>query len=66
MTSLTADNNALLIDTQDGEIVMTGPRVAVALTPAAAAETARRLAAAATQVGSADAVQASQTDPSKA
>lgn len=60
MTGLTADDAPLAIEAKDGEVVMTGPRVAIALTPAAAAETARRLAAAASSADK-EVDQASQT-----
>jgi hypothetical protein len=42
-----ASSEPLTIDTADGQVVVTGPRVAVALTPQAAAETAKRLGKAA-------------------
>lgn len=47
MTGLDAQQEALDVEAHSGEVVITGPRVAVALTPAAAAETARLLAQAA-------------------
>jgi predicted RecA/RadA family phage recombinase len=65
LNGLTADEDALSIEAKDGEVVMTGPRVAVALTPAAAAETARRLAEAAGNL-EADGDQASQTGSAEA
>lgn len=46
--SLKAQEDPLQITTLGGEVVITGPRVAVALTAEAAAETARLLAIAAT------------------
>ena len=45
--SLNAEERPLTVDVLDGEVVMTGPRVAIALQPQAATETARRLVAAA-------------------
>jgi len=45
--TLNAEEHPLSVDVRNGEVVMTGPRVAIALQPAAATETARRLAAAA-------------------
>ncbi|MFC3077697.1 hypothetical protein ACFODL_06310 [Phenylobacterium terrae] len=48
---LQADHAPLQVEAMDGEVVITGPRVAVALTAAAAAETARRIAEAAATAG---------------
>ncbi len=45
--TLNAEEQPLSVDVLDGEVVMTGPRVAIALQPSAAIETARRLVAAA-------------------
>jgi hypothetical protein len=44
---LEADEQPLSVQAVNGEVVMTGPRVAIALQPPAAEETARRLSAAA-------------------
>lgn len=46
---LDADLEALKVHVMNSEVVLLGPRVAVALSADAAAETARRLAAAAAQ-----------------
>ncbi|MCW6533918.1 hypothetical protein [Sphingomonas lycopersici] len=45
--TLNAEEQPLKVDVLNGEVVMTGPRVAIALRPSAATETARRLVAAA-------------------
>lgn len=45
--TLNAEEQPLTVDVLNGEVVMTGPRVAIALQPGAATETARRLVAAA-------------------
>lgn len=45
--TLNAEEQPLKVDVLNGEVVMTGPRVAIALRPGAATETARRLVAAA-------------------
>ncbi|MGK6355388.1 hypothetical protein ACMGDH_09175 [Sphingomonas sp. DT-207] len=45
--TLNAEEHPLKVDVLNGEVVMTGPRVAIALQPEAATETARRLVAAA-------------------
>ncbi|MBO9621654.1 MAG: hypothetical protein J7500_02980 [Sphingomonas sp.] len=45
--TLNAETQPLTVDVLNGEVVMTGPRVAIALQPNAATETARRLLAAA-------------------
>lgn len=45
--SMQAEGQPLSVSALDGEVVLTGPRVAIALKPFAAAETARRLADAA-------------------
>lgn len=45
--ALNAEEKPLSVAVLNGEVVMTGPRVAIALRPLAAAETARRLAEAA-------------------
>jgi hypothetical protein len=45
--TLNAEEQPLSVQALNGEVVMTGPRVAIALGPEAATETARRLAAAA-------------------
>lgn len=45
--TLNADEQPLDVEVLNGEVVMTGPRVAIALCPRAAMETARRLVAAA-------------------
>lgn len=45
--STQAEEQPLTVSALDGEVVLTGPRVAIALRPFAAAETARRLANAA-------------------
>ena len=45
--TLNAEEQPLKVDVLNGEVVMTGPRVAIALRPTAATETARRLLAAA-------------------
>lgn len=45
--TLNAEEQPLKVDVLNGEVVMTGPRVAIALQPGAATETARRLVAAA-------------------
>lgn len=45
--TLGAEEQPLKVDVLNGEVVMTGPRVAIALNPSAATETARRLVAAA-------------------
>ena len=45
--TLNAEHRPLSVDVLNGEVVMTGPRVAIALHPDAAIETARRLTAAA-------------------
>lgn len=45
--TLNAEQQPLKVDVLDGEVVMTGPRVAIALHPTAATETAQRLLAAA-------------------
>ncbi|GGD84369.1 hypothetical protein GCM10011515_00140 [Tsuneonella deserti] len=45
--TLNAEEQPLNVDVLNGEVVMTGPRVAIALKPGAATETARRLVAAA-------------------
>ena len=45
-----AEAQPLHVEVVNGEVVMTGPRVAVALDIGAAAETARRLMAAAQEV----------------
>lgn len=45
--TLEADEQPLTVQALNGEVVMTGPRVAIALKPSAAVETARRLTAAA-------------------
>jgi len=45
--TLNAEEQPLKVDVLNGEVVMTGPRVAIALRPNAAIETARRLVAAA-------------------
>ena len=42
-----AEEQPLSVSALDGEVVLTGPRVAIALRPFAAAETAKRLADAA-------------------
>jgi hypothetical protein len=53
---------ALRVEVLEKEVVLLGPRVAVALTAEAAAETARRLAEAAVQAAtSRESAQASQT-----
>jgi len=44
--TLDTEKHPLDVQVVAGEVVMTGPRVAIALTPEAATETARRLAAA--------------------
>lgn len=41
--TLNANDQPLSVTVLDGEVILTGPRVAVALRPEAAAETARRL-----------------------
>jgi len=45
--TLNAEDQPLKVDVLNGEVVMTGPRVAIALRPGAATETARRLVEAA-------------------
>ncbi|PSC05945.1 hypothetical protein SLNSH_06095 [Alsobacter soli] len=50
-SDLDTDRTPLNVEIYNGEVVVTGPRVAVALTADAAAETARRLAAAASEAG---------------
>lgn len=45
--TLNAEGQPLSVDVLNGEVVMTGPRVAIAMEPGAAAETARRLVEAA-------------------
>ena len=45
--TLNAEEQPLKVDVLNGEVVMTGPRVAIALQPGAATETARRLVVAA-------------------
>lgn len=45
--TMNAEEQPLNVDVRNGEVVMTGPRVAIALQPTAASETARRLVAAA-------------------
>lgn len=45
--TLNAEEQPLSVDVLNGEVVMTGPRVAIAMEPGAAAETARRLVEAA-------------------
>jgi hypothetical protein len=45
--TLNAEEQPLKVDVLNGEVVMTGPRVAIALHPTAASETAQRLLAAA-------------------
>lgn len=45
--TLNAEEQPLKVDVLNGEVVMTGPRVAIALHPTAATETAQRLLAAA-------------------
>lgn len=45
--TLNAEELPLNVEVLNGEVVMTGPRVAIAMRPSAATETARRLAAAA-------------------
>lgn len=45
--TLNAEEQPLSVAVLNGEVVMTGPRVAIAMEPKAAIETARRLAAAA-------------------
>ena len=47
--TLNAEEQPLKVDVLNGEVVMTGPRVAIALHPMAATETAQRLLAAADQ-----------------
>ena len=51
--TLNAEEQPLKVDVLNGEVVMTGPRVAIALRPSAATETARRLVAAAELAASA-------------
>jgi len=45
--TLNAEEQPLSVNVLNGEVVMTGPRVAIAMEPGAAAETARRLVEAA-------------------
>jgi hypothetical protein len=45
--TLGAEDQPLRVDVLNGEVVMTGPRVAIALLPSAAMETAKRLSEAA-------------------
>jgi hypothetical protein len=52
--SLDAEEQPLDVEVVNGEVVMTGPRVAVALGQRAATETARRLMAAAQEAGGGD------------
>jgi len=63
MDPLETELEALNVQVVEREVVLLGPRVAVALSAAAAAETARRLAEAAAiaAVGEASDAQASQT-----
>lgn len=61
-TGVEPDTDPLSVDALEGEVVMTGPRVSVAMTPEAAAETAERLRLAA----EAAQAQASQTSSSDA
>ena len=49
MDPLATEWKALTVQVMDKEVVLLGPRVAIALTAAAAAETARRLADAAAE-----------------
>jgi predicted RecA/RadA family phage recombinase len=63
MGALEAQAEPLTVSVRDGEVVMTGKRVAIALTGVAAQETADRLAAAARQL-SGDEGQGSQTPTS--
>ena len=58
--SMQAEEQPLSVSALDGEVVLTGPRVAIALRPFAAAETARRLADAA-EIAKHQAAQASTT-----
>jgi hypothetical protein len=45
--TLNAEEHPLSVEVLNGEVVMTGPRVAIAMRPTAASETARRLVEAA-------------------
>jgi hypothetical protein len=65
--TLNAEDQPLDVAVLNGEVVMTGPRVAIALRPHAAAETARRLALAADDARMAESTpepQPGQTPPS--
>ena len=55
MDNLDTEQQALDVKVLEREVVLLGPRVAVALSAAAAAETARRLAAAADMASRAEA-----------